>query len=350
MKVCHISFSFLIGGIENMLVDILEEQSKHIDTTLIVINDHYDKKILNRISNKVKIILINRPEGSKNPYYLSKLWLTLYRINPSVIHCHTPNIIDILFPFKSRCIYTAHTTGVATENLHNYKKLFSISKAVEHDLMDRGGLTSEMIYNGIDFTLFKTKKNYKVKPDEQFKLVQISRLLHEQKGQDILLEAMFTIVHKLGIKNIHLDIIGDGPSESYLKNLCEELKLQDQVSFLGPKDRSWIYESLINYHALVQPSRFEGFGITVIEAIATGIPVISSNIEGPLEVLQNVDSAYIFDINNVNDLVSDIRQVVSDYQDNEIEKKCLQGLKVTEGKFKVKDTAINYLKAYKQLI
>ncbi|WP_017259464.1 glycosyltransferase [Pedobacter arcticus] len=350
MKVCHISFSFLIGGIENMLVDILEEQSQHIETTLIVINKNYDEKILNRISNRVKIILIDRPEGSKNPYYLAKLWLTLFRINPAVIHCHTPNIIDILSPFKSKCIYTSHTTGVPVENLHKYKRLFSISIAVQDDLMVRGGLTSEMIYNGIDFSLFKTKKNYTTQPDEQFKLVQVSRLLHEQKGQDISLEAISVLVNNLGVKNVHLDIIGDGPSEEYLKNLCENLKLQPYVSFLGPKDRSWIYEHLVNYHALVQPSRFEGFGITVIEAVATGIPVISSNIEGPLEVLENVNSAYIFDINSVNEFASQIKQVITDYQHHEMEDRCLQGLKVTRDKFKVTDTANNYLKAYKQLI
>lgn len=333
-----------------MLVDVLEEQSQHADVTLIVINKHYDKKILNRVSERVKIILIDRPEGSKNPYFLAKLWFTLYRINPAVIHCHTPNIINILAPFKSKCIYTAHSTDIATDNLHTYKRLFAISYAVQKDLMDRGGLKSEMVYNGIDFSRFKTKTGYATKPDQTFKLVQLSRLLHEQKGQDILLKAIDILVNKHNIQNIHLDIVGDGPSENYLKTLCDNLKLQSYVSFLGPKDRSWIYERLDTYDLLIQPSRIEGFGITLLEAIASGIPVISSNIEGPSEVLENVDSAYVFDINDVADLASKINEALADFQNHQTENKCIKGLKTVESRFRVQDTAHNYLNAYKQLI
>jgi glycosyltransferase involved in cell wall biosynthesis len=349
MKVCHISFSFLIGGIENMLVDILNEQSLHIDTYLIVVNKKYDEKILKRISDRVKIILIDRPEGSKNPYFLLKLWLTLIRINPKVIHCHTPDIIKILFLFKSKSIYTLHSTGIDIDGLKFYKMLFSISKAVKDDLLLRGNLESEIVYNGIDFDRFKVKKDYELKQNEVFKIVQLSRLLHQQKGQDLLLKAMAILINYLGIKNIHLDLIGDGPSESYLKNLCEELGLQSYVSFLGPKDRSWIYEFLDSYHILLQPSRIEGFGLTLLEAIASGLPVISSNIEGPSEVLENITSAYIFDINSVDDLSLKVKEALSDYQNNKTKNKCLQGLKVVKDKFKVVDTAINYLNAYKKI-
>ncbi|HEX7366909.1 MAG TPA: glycosyltransferase family 4 protein, partial [Pelobium sp.] len=214
----------------------------------------------------------------------------------------------------------------------------------------RGGLESEMIYNGINFEDFKFRTNYENIAGKNIKLVQISRLLHQQKGQDILLEAIALLVNKFEIKNIHLDIVGDGPSEEYLKKLSESLKLQKYVSFLGPKDRSWVYSSLINYDVLVQPSRIEGFGITLIEAIATGLPVISSNIEGPLEVLENISSAYIFDVNKVEDLAAKIKQLIFDYELGQIEKKCLESFKVAEARFRVKDTAINYLNAYQKML
>lgn len=349
MKVCHISFSFLIGGIENMVVDILNEQSKTVDTYLMIINKNYDKEILNRISDKVKIILINRPEGSKNLIYLLKAWLILLKLNPKVIHAHSPKLIGFLLFFKNKCIYTVHNIGISLKNFKLYKKLFAISKAVQIDLLERGNLASELVYNGIDFESFDYKKEYQIFPKNKFRIVQVSRLLHEQKGQDILLHAIQKLVYLHDIKNISVEIIGDGPSQDYLKRLCSKLQITEYVDFVGPKDRSWLYENLKNYHVLIQPSRFEGFGLTVIEAIAAGLPVIASNLDGPAEILENIQSATLFNIEDTNELTIGLINVLQDYQSQKIEEKCRVASKQLEGKFSVETTSKNYLTYYNQL-
>ncbi|HTD99698.1 MAG TPA: glycosyltransferase [Mucilaginibacter sp.] len=347
MKVCHICFSFIIGGIENLLIDILNEQSTKAEIYLLIINNVYDEVLLNRISNKVHIVLIKRPQGSKWSFaHLVKLWIFLFKTNPAIIHCHTPNLISILAPFKRKCIYTVHNMGIAVKNLGKYKKLFAISKAVQMDLLKRGQLESEVIYNGIDFSRFETKKNYKLGAGKRLKLVQISRLLHEQKGQDLLIRSIHKLVNEYQLNNIFVDIIGDGPSQEYLERITDELGLVDYINFVGPKDRSWIYANLCEFDALVQPSRYEGFGLTVIEAVAAGLPVIASNVDGPAEILTNVPSAYFFESENIDELAGQIKKVLTNFNENKIEADCKRAVTEVKNKFSVITTANNYLTYY----
>ena len=67
--------------------------------------------------------------------------------------------------------------------------------------------------------------------------------------------------------------------------MVQNLHLENEVVFEGLKDQSWVYQNLCNYDLFIQPSRYEGFGLTVAEAIAAKVPVLVSNIEGPLEII-----------------------------------------------------------------
>jgi glycosyltransferase involved in cell wall biosynthesis len=349
MRVCHISFSFLIGGIENMVVDILNEQCKTIDTHLIIVNKTYNQDIIDRISAKVQVHFINRPQGNNNPLYILKLWFLLLKLRPQAIHCHSPKLIMFLLPFKRKCLYTVHNIGISLKNLNRYKQLFAISNAVKNDLYQRGSLASELVYNGIHFDKFVKKTNYEFDADQNFKIVQVSRLLHEQKGQDILIKAVHMLIQHNEHLKIELHIIGDGPSENNLKELVASLELDKIILFIGPKDRSWIYNRLNDYDVLIQPSRFEGFGLTVLEAIAAGIPVIASDIDGPAEVLKDMASAYLFENENIEELSSKITDVMADYKSHKIPQICQIDLSKAKRTFSVDTTAAEYCNHYRKL-
>ena len=74
MHILHVQFSFITGGTETMLVDIINEQIKTNEVSLLVINDKCDKALLDKIDSRVKIYYCGRPEGSKNPWYFLKKW------------------------------------------------------------------------------------------------------------------------------------------------------------------------------------------------------------------------------------------------------------------------------------
>ena len=82
-----------------------------------------------------------------------------------------------------------------------------------------------------------------------------------------------------------MHFVGDGQDKEMLKQMAHELNLDQEIVFEGLKDQTWVYENLCNFDLFIQPSRYEGFGLTVAEAIAAKVPVLVSNIEGPLEII-----------------------------------------------------------------
>lgn len=106
--------------------------------------------------------------------------------------------------------------------------------------------------------------------------------LHPQKGFDLLLEACADW-RKSGLA-AQVQIAGDGPESDELLAQRDRLGLQDMVTFLG-----WVSpvaDFLESVDLLVVPSRYEPFGLVVIEGLAAGTPVVACDVEGPAEILQ----------------------------------------------------------------
>jgi len=106
--------------------------------------------------------------------------------------------------------------------------------------------------------------------------------LHEIKGFDVLLRAAARLLDQ-GV-DFRLKLAGDGPQMGALRQLSDSLGLCDRVEFVG-----WVADPgafLKTIDLFVVPSRYESFGLAVIEAMAAGVPVVTSDIEGPCEILK----------------------------------------------------------------
>lgn len=315
MKIVHIIFSFNIGGSETMLIDIVNEQCKHADVAIIVVNNIYSIDLLRKLNPTVKYFLIERKPRSRSIFPIIKLYIILFKLRPNVIHCHNYNLGPILFLFKRKLYLTVHDVGINTNYHKLYRKVFAISEAVKKDIISKCNLMPIVVYNGIHIEMIKQKNNYEL--NNPFKIVCVSRLEHEKKGQDILLRAISLLKSKYNI-NIQLDLIGTGSSLQYLQNLSKELNIETQVNFLGLKTREYIYNNLCNYHLFVQPSRYEGFGLTIIEAMAAKLPVLVSNIDGPMEVINYGEYGYWFESGNHEHLAERIYYIYNNYKSYEI--------------------------------
>lgn len=344
MRIAHAIFSFKVGGAENMLIDIMNLQVEMgYEVTLIIINNEINYNLLNLINKKIKIILIQRPLGSKNIYYILKLYILLYLNKINIIHCHSEALGKILKYCKIKKLITIHDTGKSSIYLNYFDILISISNAVKIDLQKNGGFESIVIHNGIHTNVINTKN---IQSRQTIKILQISRLVHEKKGQDLLLDAMFTIVNKLNYTNVKCYFIGEGESEKYLKTYVKKLSLEKNIIFLGLKDRKYIYENLCTFDLLIQPSRYEGFGLTIVEAMAARVPVLVSDIEGPLEVIRNGELGSYFKNENVNDLCNQMLSIINNNGTNKIE----LAYKFTVENYDIKHTVQKYIKIYKDLL
>jgi glycosyltransferase involved in cell wall biosynthesis len=240
--------------------------------------------------------------------------------------------------------------GIPTTFYDKYDRLVAISDAVYKDVITKWNKPIIQIDNGIPISSFKRRTDYLPVKDKPIKLVQVSRLLHEKKGQDILLRALTHIIKEYGFTNWTLDLIGSGISEDYLRQLIEYLHLENNVTLVGEKSRGWILNNLCNYHILIQPSRYEGFGLTIVEGLAAGLPVLASNIDGPKEIIESVEAGLLFENGDVDDCAKQLYKLMLLWEKGNFNELIKQSLKHIEEKYSMTTCAKNYLSAYEKAL
>jgi len=343
-KIVHLVWSFGTGGIQVMVADMVNRQSVDHQVLLLIINRNPTETLLARVSDRVKVHRLERKRGRFTP--LKYIWINLiiHFFRPDAIHCHIPDQARLLFFIKRKklCL-TLHDVNKDLKDIHLYGKIFSISKSVQEDLRKRAGLDSRVIYNGIDLSGIRVKE---WKPQETFRIVILSRLIHEKKGQDVFIRALSQLVRSREGKEIHATIIGDGDSMHFLKTLTDDLGLAQHISFPGTMERKYIQEELRNFDLLVQPSRYEGFGITVIEGMAAGLPVLVSDVDGPMEIIQEGKYGSFFKSGDETDCALKIREIIEQSGKTEFRERVEEARVYVNENFSIESTSRNYCEGY----
>ena len=343
MKIAHVVWGMKTGGVETMLVNIINEQVKTEKVRLFIVNDFIDEFVVEKISAKCKIVQIRRKPKQKAYLKLLKLNLMIRFYMPDIVHIHSGRISKTLFG-KWNFVRTIHGLYNKTDDYPRMKSLYAISDAVAEYTLKQG-FQSTVIPNGIKVSSMKTKKD-SLQVGKTIHLVQVSRLYTKAKGQDVLINALDILV-RCGVSNFKLHLIGAGPSEQELKELTTKLNLDDYVIFEGVKTQEYIYHHLCDYDLFVQPSRYEGFGLTVAEAMAAKMPVIVSDIQGPMEVIGYGKYGMSFKSGDANDLAEKLKTVLQGGYDYSMVEKAYQH--VCE-EYDVSTTAKRYLDEYRRVL
>ena len=314
MKICHLIFSFNTGGAETMLIDIVNEQVKTEQVYLGIINDSVEQRILSQVDSRVHIYRLNRTPGSRNPVPLIKLNLWLLSKRFDVIHTHNLGILPLLFPRVSRVRFaTVHALHVSLVHARRADCLFAISEAVKEDILKRlPTVNVKVILNGIKVDSISQRTSQLYNGERTFRIIQVARLDAEKKGQDILIKAI-AILKKEGINNIQVDFVGEGDSRTELEKLTVENNVVENVRFLGLRDRSYIYSHLKDYDLMCHPARYEGFGLTIVEAMVARLPILTTNEGGPYELIQQGQLGYSFQSNSVVDCAKKLENIIKNY-------------------------------------
>ena len=351
MNIIHAIFSFRVGGAETMLVDIINQQCKEASVSLIIVNNKVNTDLLNTIDKSINVHLINRKEGHKIQLLFAFLKITqiISRIKPDVIHCHDNKLFIFFITLRKKTVLTVHDTNLSCRFLKFYRQIFTVSQAVKEDVKKRANVNTQLVYNGIEIDEYKQRTDYMHK--QLFKIVQISRLDIKHKGQHIAIQAVAYLTEKYPEVNFTLSFIGDGEDKDKMKDLAVENKIENRIIFLGQKSRSWIKNHLRDFDVLIQPSLHEGFGLTIIEGFAAGLPVIASNLEGPKEILDFLNAGLTVEAGNPNDLAEKIRQVYDGFASGALlNTNYIVKDKKQLSEFAVQTTAFHYLEHYKNII
>lgn len=342
MKIAHVIFSLNIGGAETMLIDIMNEQSNSNLITLFILNDSFDKNLLNSIDKHVNIISIKRSPGSINPIYLIKLNYLIRKGKYDIVHCHNSSMPSVLFPkfIGRKLIFTAHDLNLNILKYNRIKNIIAISDAVAKDLEEKYLLPIDVVYNGINCRNIKKRdSNLSFSP---FKIVQVARLEHIKKGQDILIKALKILIEK-GL-DVEVYFIGDGSSKGYLEELCNEYNLINKVHFLGIRDRKYIYSNLYQYDLMCHPARYEGFGLTVAEGMAACLPVLVPDKGGPAEITMNNKYGNIFIHEDIFSCADAIENIILNYK--EAYYKAVLSSEHVKEKYSIENMCTKYMEVY----
>jgi len=124
-------------------------------------------------------------------------------------------------------------------------------------------------------------------------------LLTPNKATDCLLRAFARAFS--GVKNVRLRVGGDGPERPDLQVLANQLSIDTQVEFLGMLSRGQVQHYISDSDAFVLSSRYETFGVVLVEATALGKPVIATRCGGPESIVSDGDG-YLVEVDDVEAL------------------------------------------------
>ncbi|MBU3956521.1 glycosyltransferase [bacterium] len=193
------------------------------------------------------------------------------------------------------------------------------------------------VYNGVKLTASATKKISHVSP-KVIKLLFVGHL-NEEKGLDLLLIAL----KDLKQCNLSLDIIGVGMRLSEYKKIIKRYSLAEKVVFLGEVNNKEVLQKMSTYDFLISPSRYETFGVVLIEAMSCGVPVVATRVGAIPEVITNEDVGIVVAPNNPGALAEGIKRAFKKKWDREKIKKYAE-------KFSIEKTAAGIEEVYKKLL
>ena len=331
MNILYLLFSFTVGGTEKLTTDICNEMvSQNGNVHLYIVNKHHDEQMLRQLSPAVTVFCRNRVVGDKNK--LSVMWdIHRYCIanQIDVVHCNSLNTPELLLIAKIlnprlKVVYTIHGLGqysTLNQARVQYRNLvcdsiLAISDSLKEDLLGQGARKDKVrvIYNAINLEKFEPE-NKRLLDRNNVVIGNVARINLSQKGQDILIKAIGLLKDRYNITCYFA-----GAADSSHKEELEQLKKLAadavrgsacEIVFLGNVED--IPGFLKGIDLFVLPSRLEGFGISLIEALYMGIPCISSDINGPREIIGDNERGDLFEQGNPCDLAEKLAVAIETY-------------------------------------
>lgn len=199
----------------------------------------------------------------------------------------------------------------------------------------------DIIPNVVDTKKFKVKRKNKNNRKLQLVCVTAFRI---GKGVETLLNAIGILVNEKKFTNFHLNIVGDGYLMDYYKGISNKLGVDEYVTFMGRKDKRDLIDILSRNDIFIVCSNYESFCIPGVEALASGLPVVSTRCAGPEEYLDKKCGEFC----NVKDPKDMANKIIS--VSKKRDKYDIKYLRSVAEKYSYERVSENAIKIYEEMI
>jgi glycosyltransferase involved in cell wall biosynthesis len=325
IKITYVITRAETGGSQMHVIDLLEGFRSEADLDLVTGEDGPLTERARSLRIPVRVLpeLVQPISPFNDLRAASSLIGHLRKRRPDLVHAHTSKA-GILTRFAAAitdtpAVFTAHTWAFAEGTSAVWKLvglpserlaarftacIINVSDANRH-LAAKSGIDkaklSLTIHNGIrDTNLRAHAQESPVCPQ----IVMVGRFV-KQKDQQLLVQAM------MGINRPYrLVFVGEGPTRAVVEADVARAGLQSQIVFVGNSRE--VEQILSQSHIFALPSRWEGFPLTILEAMRAGLPVVASDVGGVREAVIDGHTGFLTRPGDLNDLQQHIENLLQD--------------------------------------
>lgn len=367
--IAHIIHKLDYGGLENGVVNLINrmpaEDWRHC---IICMTDFTDfRKRIQRPD--VEVIALHKPEGKAWGTY-ARLWRELRRLRPDIVHTRNLAALEGQVPaFLAGIggrVHSEHGWDIADLNGSNSKRrllrqlirpfvgqYIGLSRDIEHYLRDAIGVAPArlaQIYNGVDDARFSPQGETAVTPWGEREVFVFGTVGRAQavKDQLTLVRAFAALISRFpqARQNARLVIVGDGPLLPRLQELVEQADLGELVWLPGSRDD--IPALMRAMDVFVLPSLAEGISNTILEAMASGLPVVATAVGGNPELVEAGTSGALVPAGDVAQLADTLARY---WQEPALARQQGQAArKIIENRFSMQRMVDQYVAVYRKAL
>lgn len=333
IKVLHITQAVIGGTLEYLKLFFSHIDKEKYEVELVCPSYGPMKDEISSMGIKVHVIEMNRKISIIDDYRAYRqLKKYIKESKPDIVHLHSSKagVLGRLAAYKNKipCVYNAHGWSFAMDVSKVKKNFYAFIERVmakitykiinisnfEQELAIRYKITSEermqVIYNGIDLSKYNEKFN-KEKILNELKILNhpfiigmVARLT-KQKSPETFIKVAKEVSRE--VKNSYFIFVGDGELRDEIEELIAKEGLKDRFLITGWTNEVGKYISIFDVGVLT--SKWEGFGLALLEYMALGKPVIASKVGGIPDVIQNYNNGILVKAQNIQGFVNAIKEI-----------------------------------------
>lgn len=327
--IVHVINRLDYGGLENGVVNLLNrlppQRYRHAVVCVSGVNPDFRRRILR---DDIEVLSLDKRPGKDFRAY-ARMWRVLRRLRPAIVH--TRNIGTIDMQWMAACarvpgrVHGEHGWAASDPRGQSRKGRWmrrlcrpvidlyvpvsrDLAQWLEHDIgVPRWRIRQS--YNGVDAQRFQPRLRDGAEP---VVVVGTVGRLDPIKNHAALLDAVRDLKTRrpdLAGRAV-VRIVGDGPSRGELLAKCTAAGLDDMVEFVGARDD--IPQQMDRMHVFVLPSINEGISNTILEAMASGLPVVAGRVGGNGELVEDGSSGILYDARRPGELSEALLRYVDD--------------------------------------